>query len=86
MKITEAQAGAIQRLRTAGYEAGAVLDLRALFLANTRADIGMRRALLNLAEQGKGFRRQERPGGLCVWVVLPELYAALDAHDARPRK
>lgn len=78
MQITEAQARAIARLRTGGYEAGAVIDLGALFAANTRADRGQRRALRNLAEQGKGFRRQGAQG---LWVVLPELYTALDEHD-----
>lgn len=79
MKLTEAQAQAIRKLRAKGIAAGAVINIGALGLDEIPSrSRGLRRALKNLAEKEQGFRRQGARG---LWVVLPELYAALDAHD-----
>ena len=75
--ITERQAHAIQRLRVGGYEAGAVIDIGALWAANTQRDKADRRCLRNLAKAGY-FRQQ---GARNLWVIRPELYEALDEHD-----
>jgi len=76
--ITERQARAVRRLRNNGYEAGAVIDIGALWAANTPRDKADRRCLRNLADQGY-FRQQ---GARNLWIIRHELYAALDAYDA----
>jgi len=76
--LTKPQARAIRRLRDAGIEAGAVLDIGALWAANTPRDRADRRCLRLLANQG--YMREQGATGLSV--VRPELYDALDTYDA----
>jgi hypothetical protein len=76
--LTQAQARAVRRLRNAGYEVGAVLDIGALWASNTPRDTADRRCLRTLANAGY-FRQQ---GARNLWIVRPELYGALDQYDA----
>lgn len=76
--LTQPQARAVRRLRNAGYEAGAVIDIGALWASNTPRDKADRRCLRTLANAGY-FRQQ---GARNLWIIRPELYDALEAYDA----
>jgi hypothetical protein len=78
MALTKPQARAVKHLRDSGIQAGAVIDIGALWQTSTQQDKADRRCLKILAESGM-FRRQGTRG---LWVVRPELYEALDLYDA----
>lgn len=78
MPLTAPQACAVRRLRNMDFEAGAVIDIAALWSSGAPRDKADRRCLRTLADQGY-FRQQ---GTRNAWIVRPELYDALDAYDA----
>lgn len=79
MALTDQQARAVRRLRNNGFEAGAAIDIGALWTSSTPRDKADRRCLKTLAEQHGLFRQQ---GARNLWIIRPELYDALDAYDA----
>lgn len=78
MALTTPQARAVRRLRTMDIQAGAAIDIGAIWATNTPRDKANRMCLMNLANAGY-FRQQ---GARNLWIVRPELYDALDAYDA----